>query len=102
MGGYADTVSRRVARFSSCESRSIKTGTCLHLSQGLAQRETSIARANKNSIKLFLKSEVDRGKIHAVWPRAPPLSQLENLATLRETVCQYAGMVPAAYTQHLD
>jgi len=28
-----------------------------------------------------------------VWPRAPPLSQLENLATLRETVCQYAGII---------
>jgi len=39
------------------------------------------------------KSRVDHGKIHAKWPRAPPLSQLENLATLWDTVYGTWGVV---------
>ena len=80
------TVSRRVARFSSCESRSIKTGTCLRLSQGLAQKRNFNTKSKQEKYQRKFKSRSDHGKFHAKWPRTPPLSQLENLATLWETV----------------
>jgi len=41
---------------------------------------------NFNTRKRSIKSRIDHGKFHAKWPRAPPLSQPENLETLWETV----------------
>jgi len=66
---------------------SIKTGTCLHLFQGLAQKRNFNPKSKQEKYRRKFKSRVDHEKIHAKWLRAPPLSQLENLATLWDTVC---------------
>jgi len=76
----------RGSRDSSCEIRSIKTGTCLHLNQGLAQKRNFNPKSKQEKYQRKFKTRVDHGKIHSKWPRAPPLSQLENLVTLCDTV----------------
>ena len=64
----------------------MKTGTCLHVNQGLAQKRNFNPKSKQEKYQRKFKSMVDHGKIYAKWPRAPPLSQLENLATLWDTV----------------
>ena len=68
------TVSERVARFSwdsrVCESHSIKTGTCLHLNQGLAQKRNfnPKSKQEKYHIKENLKVGLTTSRVDIEVP----------------------------------
>jgi len=49
------------------EIRSIKTGTCLHLNRGLAQKRNFNPKSKQEKYQRKFKSRVDHGKIDAKW-----------------------------------